>query len=34
MLGMSLLYGSSLMIQVEEGGSVIINALPQQKSMA
>ncbi len=34
LLGMSLLYGSSLTIQVEEGGSVIINALPQEKPMA
>jgi len=34
LVGMSLLYGNSLSMQIVEGGSVIINALPREKPMA
>jgi clan AA aspartic protease len=34
LVGMSLLYGYSLAVQVVEGGSVIINILSQQKPIA
>jgi clan AA aspartic protease len=34
LVGMSLLYGNSLSMQIVEGGSVIINALPQEKPMS
>jgi len=34
LVGMSLLYGNSLSMQIVEGGSVIINALPHEKPMA
>jgi clan AA aspartic protease len=34
LVGMNLLYGYNLSVQVVEGGSVMINALPQEKPMA
>jgi len=34
LVGMDLLYGYNLSVQVVEGGSVIINALPHEKPMA